>query len=694
MGRRRPPPFPLNGGLQLDPASGKVTGLLDVLNMEPRRGALATRRGMECIGHATHDTGPITHTQYPASAIGSAYCAWGFSAISDINTYTGEGINGIACFLHFYTSFADTLECGKFVLSYTNDSGGWSNLDYVNLTQRNNGDITFSDVSIGFIMPQDWGSQDPYGVGSKKWLRVTRELGTFSGAVIAPISSKFDKSKGLYSFRARSGWKTLLVSRIWGIYDAVRATDLNSAPFGVSYYEIHGSLKHMSSDTIAVGTPFYFHGKPSYAMQYIPATDELIIDTDIGFRVLNCGDDFYGTNEFTLLGGDSGADTAWSDIPTEGAFPIPVAMTVYSGRLFIADAEGSIWWTAPAEYWKILPSQNTYRLIGDGAGEVMAMEELFGSLYIFTSTSIYRAAMGDPVAGQDSLVFFNLVDRVGCAAGATVVKGDGYIFFLSSDGVRAFDGQTARTVSDAVSEIFTHTSEHRLACRRTTEAHAVYNAGERRYLLFYPMADASEIDTCLVLDMPTGTWWLWGSDPLAGLDTPTVGGANAPAGQRRHGIKGQFASYRPDLGKVVTASKYGFTYFLGEGYLDAGAPIEWRAESHHFQIGNMEKQRVSRVDVTVRRETTANVKVAVVVDGRREDSRTLAVEMDGVNPATQAFGVFDATGAGMTEERDPYAPLIWRGVSTGRNHRVKISSAGSEHTHAEIAAVAIEVDEV
>lgn len=74
---------------------------------------------------------------------------------------------------------------------------------------------------------------------------------------------------------------------------------------------------------------------------------------------------------------------------------------------------------------------------------VTAMRSAFGVLWVFTNRSIWAITGYDP----SSYVAQRVVSGVGCIAKESIVEHDGLLYFVGADGVYAFDGQRAISLS-------------------------------------------------------------------------------------------------------------------------------------------------------------------------------------------------------------------------------------------------------
>lgn len=689
--RRRIGPLPINGGLHLDPPTSRPSGLLDVLNVESRRGSLMTRRGLKTRGIADHNqpAGEPGHA-YPTSwsGIGSGDDEYGYIYF---RPSPDERLNyfppGAFFFIEVTADATETDEYGSLTWEYYDSDGEWSRLDVDMFSLEDAGELTFpgasSDCTLVIRRPADIADEaDPLGLGFTYdgwWIRVSRAEGEWKTA--SPIGtqrifhSTLQHTGDLCSFDSRGGWRTVLFASDSYLDGAIHLYDVDR-PTDAGYLDAVATLEDDSVDPSEA---------PRAKCLYVASTDTLLIFFDRKWYEFDPAANTVAA--FAIESGDD-APPHYQDIPLRDAFPDCAAMAIYDERVFIAEAGTNIIrYTAPSEFWRTLPSSNIYRLGHKGGGAVQAMVPLGGALYILTDTAIYQAVSGGPVAGQDAQVYFTLIDDVGCAAPRSVAAADGRIYFLSEDGPRMFDGSKAERLARGVRDLFRPDSEHPLALRNPEGAVGIWHPVEEQYRLFYRSSAAYENDTCLVVQMPSRRCWLWGSELRTGLDA-------SEKGQRRTGIRASAATFRPDQKRMLIADKHGIVYEMDQGERDGPSEIEWRAETHHVNLGRAGWQRMINAEVTCNRKNAGTMNITGVADGRIRDTRAVSVQRDGQS-AGAYLGAADAAGEAMSEDVDAYAPAVWRGSLVGRNHRVKIASSESGgHRPQEIAGISIEIDEL
>lgn len=730
-------PIPLSSGVQLDSPRGQPTGLLDAINMEERAGHLTVRRGSRLQGRRNGGTGYVSgvslRTDVQDSA-GTSITNWstlstvyiGYDDIDDLGV--GEFVETAI----LDVSGAETDEPEGLTFEYWGDDDAWHRLDAGMLESADGArPLLFpppTKTRLLFRNPIGWKKGTPtstsLGAGYC-WMRVSRTDGNFAAtnATVDDPAFAFDiEVADFVHYRDRDGsYRTLVVaaasdgtlfSPTWLEVDEVT---------GGAQGQLLGNLVVFSAyDNIFLDFSERVRARDAHFL-YIPAINRIwyywssswveIAAEALGTTAGTYPEDYQahawpdgphqgesyadaGNARFLRGDIDGDASAAYQDIPLEEAFPEPDAVAIYAGRVFIAERRtGKIWWTAPDEVCRTLPSENQYLLASRASARVVAMVSFYGALYIFTEDGIWRATMLDPIEGQESAVAFEYVTNAACTARRSVVVTDMGVFFLASDGIRVFDGQRTRVVSKPLQDLFRKDSNHQMAVRNPEDSVGVWDPIENRYILFYRAAGFNENEQAIVFDLENRAFWLWGAEHVAGMGVP--GDSDGPVGNRTWGPLGTSVMWHPDDGRIYVASRRSYVCSLDDEDRDFRiAPVAARAETHHIGLGKMGFQRMRQVDATVRREGFGQVKITSVADGRKLDSRTIDPEGDGVDP-TNTLGGIDLSGDFALDESDnAYAPITARFAQKGRNHRVRIETVSPDHARFELAGLSFEVEDL
>lgn len=691
--RRTLGPLPLNGGVDLDPASARPNTLLDALNMEERDGELRTRAGHNMLKYRSDDSA-MRDSLYPAAWSGESV---GYALI-DIDDTLGSGADPVDVGELFYLSlYAHLTAETDFTLDYYNvNTSAWETFRTVSHPTEPQGyGIGTALLRYFAVRPEGFEAADPVAAGSPydeyAWIRITLADSTFSANLTGACGSKRSfEWLGQITAKTRAGWDTFL---------AWVDPDTSPAKINVGTTQVSDALLGTATQLQYFNTPITVEGpllgitKEQFSGVYCPAVNYFYYNFAGEWWKLDASESVNlqttAVYQTEWEPDHLGTDTDWEDVQLRSAVPHPTAVAMFAGRMFVAEKDtGQIWWSAPDEFVDLWPEGNTYRLGSRGAASVVAMEELHGILYLFTESEIWAASMGEPIPGQDSQVSFHLVEQIGTVSRGSVVGAEDFIFFLAQDGVRIFDGQQSKVLTANVEGLFRIDSEHSLAIRGGQGSTGVFNHAERRYELYYRTSDSLTNNGALFVDLDTGACWVHGSDRSASLD---ASGASGPSGQRHVGLRGHLAVWRPDMGKVLGLAKEGYIWVGDTGIHDCGQPIPWRAESHHIGLGAPGRRRLRRIEATVERDTFGSVKLSGIADGRRVDSRTASVQRDGIG-TSQALGSADAAGESMVGDVDAYAPVIWRGGLVGRNHRIRLESVGDDHVPLRLASLTVEME--
>ncbi len=680
-------PLPLTGGVQLEAAEGRADGLLRALNVEARNNALCPRKGAEFIGSTPFGSVTTGYT-HPASWAGQSVTYMGFAAIPQPDATLSWAVG------------SDALETVESLVTYEffGDDDAWHPCEVLNQELLGAGRMEFFAVLVAtaksanlrMIVPSGWKSAQPTPTPSSRyWLRVTRASGVWSAGVTTQSVNPHTGSTGViarpskvYSFNSRAGPRCVVASpyyngtsSLWDVFDLDDGLEDQSVlAFAIASLSLSGSIAAQPGDVAA--------------LLYQPSTDEVLIMIGTEQRVwdlkTNVGRAFAAAYGAT-------APAAYSDIPLEATIPVAKVLVTFGGRTFLMAMAGDphgIRWSAPGEFYDVWPSSNYGTLASKGSGHIVGAAELHGVLYAFTQTSIFALQLGDGTGNNESDLFINLVEETGCLSGETVVACNGAIIFLSHDGVRAFNGQRSRLLSDPVRDLFRPESEHPQALRRHAGAVAAWHQVENQYRLFYASAGSAENDCDLRIDLDDRTCWLGGADAVSGLDTS---GATGPIGQRLRGVRVTSAAWHPTENVLKAVDAYGLAFVMDRGGRDVECPVQAVAETQHFGFGKAAQRVLTRVDLTVRRDNFAAMQVSVIPDGdrSREDARTINVNTDALDTDVAADAA-SSTGEALLQLEESWAPVTMRVRCKGRNHRVRIETVGP--THAPFAVGTLEAD--
>lgn len=148
-------------------------------------------------------------------------------------------------------------------------------------------------------------------------------------------------------------------------------------------------------------------------------------------------------------------------------------------------------WSWPGSYWLDLDPDDGDRITG---------MTLFGDqIVVFKENKIFTINW---VGGS---LLFQAVRRsaeIGCVAGDTIVQKNGLVYFLSTHGVYAFDGQNVKCLSDSIiDKISTETNPSTIKISKAM----VYDQHEQ---IFFAVPTGSHLlpDKIYVLDYATGGW--------------------------------------------------------------------------------------------------------------------------------------------------------------------------------------------
>lgn len=667
----------ISGGVDLSVPPRVKHAVLDALNMESDGSAVRTRPGWErfCRGAAQSGTLATSVVYWPADWAGDStlYVGMVYASAPPAGTHVGVSIN--------FSDDTETVERVGLAFAYWNGSA-WTTLE-VDTAYLDHVDPLFFPPTgahspyIFFIVPDDmvW-SADPATSGtSGGWIRIIRTgacAGHPTGAGVSVHTLDLVGGRP-YFFKSRRADRLIAVTGAGSNVEGGRSVaiaELDDIRTDFRYKVVLSSpsLYDFGSEDVFFALSLYVTSLDAVVVHVADAWFKFN-DTDLG------QDDGNATVLEPWVIDSTATDTAWEDIPLRAALPRATAIALFNKRIFIVTNEGVVMWSAPDEFADIWPSENEYRL--EASGNRTSMIAFQGALYIFTNRGIYRAVEGSAVEGQDSLVAFSLVEQTGCVNGYSVAAGDDGIYFVADDGIRRFNGQSSRLVSDGVEDLFRPDTDHPYAVMRKETLTAVYDFARRRYIVAYSLADSLENDAALVYEEDTRACWIWGPVPTSGMTTAT--------GQRSMGFRATGMCYDSSSESVVIVDSDAF-YARITGEKDAGSPVQWKLETHHMGDGH-DGQVMSRVQVIAERRHYNPIKIDIVADGRRVDSREVSIQADG-GDTTSVLGQANLAGEALTEDDEAHAPYIWRGASRARNHRVRVRSASP--IHAPITIVDIE----
>jgi hypothetical protein len=676
-------------GLVLRPLDFRSGALWDGLNVVERDGELVTRRGFTHLGNVP--LGNIDNVDMEpfgtAVDLGGEWTTVGYLAVESGGTPASYSAGEV---LGFVLSVDPPSASGVLVSDitfeyYSPTSATWKTLEVDTTLWKT--DFPFVDWEgvTRFVVPHDWTEADPvsappgYDEGYA-WIRFSAS--SFASIVVDsavgytdnPTSGDSSSLGDIRSFATRDGWRTL-APHLYGSGGAVSLVVINK--------DLTPKFNGLESSIGAYDAA----GLGSGSLVYNPAGNGFMLATaskHIQWYRDNTSSTGWSNRDFPF--DSTSTDNAYEDILRRSSLPPSVALALYSGRVFALDAEGNVRWSAPDEFWEVWPEENLYRLNSDGATIGVGMVAMQGALYIFTEGEIWRAVTGEPIPGQESLVQFEQVETVGCVARKTLVASESEIHFLANDGVRVFNGQESRTITDAVSDLFAADSESEWAIRNLHPCAGVVHERNREYRLYYASAGGTENDTCLVIQLDTRACWIWGAPQQTGLDTSGL------SGQRRWGVRVSAATYRPDMGRILAVGPVKCVDLLDDGYLDGGSKIEWYAEMQNIGLGDPGRRRVTRVSTEAARISSSKMSVGVVVDGRRRDVRDVSQQVD-ASVGSSALGSGNAAGQALVEDYGSYGPYEWRGSSVGRSFRPRVAADATNYEAARIVGVVVDVAE-
>jgi hypothetical protein len=743
---KRVGPLPLLSGIQLDPPAGKKTGLLDARNMEVLSGHLSTRRGLSFV--AVADWGVTQPTSYAGSAEASSDTEWLYLCLLNSPAATADQW----CFVEIESDQQETAEPDVLASAqwWDEDNGAWTEMDCfcvqrevfgTPLFDSNAGAVNFHWV-VYFRTPDGWTNDRPAEASSGPspgWyfrVRATDHEGAAHTLVNIVWATNFQSVVAYYNkaflrlfdvVPFRSGPKVLCIRDI--SMDAALSewttgvVELGGLPYQSGSPDYPGGGKHQKS-----GSPLWdvsASQSPEMVGVYMAATDDylvlfdrpkLIDDTAAGtpssdegiiIRTDKLTADGWGgaDGEVQFLGLKNTEDnktefpettadgTDWEDVVLRSTIDGASAAAVYNQRLFIA-GKGStsrrLIWSAPAEFWTLIPEANVHELVGGGNGDIVALVPIHRTLYVFTETAIWSVHEIDPVEGQDSAVAVSLVEATGAVGRLSVVALEGMIAFLSNDGVRVFDGQKSRRITDAVSDLFDKSSEHVMALMSSARSTAVmaWDKEEHELILSYRRVDSDNNNAALVINLDSGACMLWGEVPATSLDTQTYAAS-------RRDWRGDGVVFDDTARRLLAIGDDGIVCTLDHGSPDIGRfGIQWSFSTHHLGMGRSKHQILTGVDLEVARDHVKSINIDVIPDGRldRMSTMTRPVQMDGLATGDE-LDSFAAAGAALLNTEASYAPVVARFSSKGRNHRVRVRSVDGDEAPVRVASISVGLQE-
>lgn len=704
MRERKVGPLPLLAGIQLEAPEGSPSGLLHALNMESRDGHLATRRGVEYAGFLDNSTYISDPDANPggvevAGGTGLGPTIWnldhGYLGINPaLLTPVSDTVVLLYLTSRFTSSFVETPQdtdnvsldvqfrgednvfhsCEYKILSAP---GGGVASNYMGNFPPGDGYTHNQGLVVAIRAPFGWKNDvvaETGSANSRFWLKFVLTGAVWNNGakpyLVQTITPDYSGEKFIYSCQSREGERTFVASagnqdNTWHVFATEPLTSYNSLP-----------------QTSIPATGVVTQGEPA-VLQYVSATDELFAVLGQQMFTLNIG-----TGDSEVFTPDQTAPE-YSDIPLEGSVDAPRTVGIFGGRVFMggfATDPQAIRWTAPNEFWHVLPSSNYATLASRGSGRVVAFQELAGFLYIFTTTNIWRAQLADPTSGNESNLVIELVEETPCASGRTVCAANDLILFLSDDGIHRFDGRRSKRISDQISDLFRPDSRNAYAVMRGDRAIAVWHRIENQYRMFYPSPGSPENDSCLVIDLSESTAWIWGVEPASALD---ASGATGPIVQRARGTRAQAACWVESKQAVATISNEGIFGYMDLGPTDIESVTRWQFESQTLGFGRGQQSVLEYVELNALRDSFVPFDISVVPDGNndRVDTRRCQIEPDRLDTTNQIGAVSLAGNMPIVNLDASYAPVQWRGRKRARNHRVRVSSVAPNHSPIKVASM-------
>lgn len=677
-------PLPLLGGLQLQPAEGKPTGLLRALNMEARDGLCQPRRGTSLRVAVARPTASLTTTKEPADWTAQTVVGLGITA-TDVQPFVGRPI-----FIGFLSAAGAVADEGL-TFEFFGEDSAWHTLYVEKIGSMRDGNIASSSASaavqyLSFYIPAGWKNAQPAGFSSTAcWIRITKTT-AWPNDLATTVVQKGNRDLAA-NLPAR-----LVQANCRGVNRLFFALATRDDAAGTSAWAVgHTALAESFAGVIAAtGIAAASGGSPAMPtpppLLYVADTNELLIGLETGYFTADQGSGTGATIAGLVI---QPPDERYADIATEASLPIlPTCGAIFGKRVFLAGFELDpqlIEWSAPGAFWKTWPSSNLARV---SSGRVLAMIPIDETLYIFTDRAIWRLALGDPTAGNESNAFLDLVEETGCASAASVVAAGKAVVFLADDGVRIFNGSRSKPLTDDVRDLFRSDSEHPFACLRKETACGAWHPVENKYHLEYssPGSDCNDVE--LRIALTDNTCWLVGDEIPSAVETGVITPSLGVIGQRRRAIRAQGICYDRVSQRLVGVDNNGTIFDIDSGADDLGHPIAWYAESQNLRIGGVERSVLSEVSVVAQRETFAQMKVSVIPDGdrARADSRTITIEPDRLDTTATIGGASLAGNITPLQLDASFAPIRARFRKAARNHRIRVESV-SPHVPLKILAI-------
>lgn len=242
-----------------------------------------------------------------------------------------------------------------------------------------------------------------------------------------------------------------------------------------------------------------------------------VVWTDIGLDARKIAHTLYAD---TLLFTDQ--RRVWSRdvngvISQEPGVPPSHSMTVFGGRLVMGYTLVNGNMEALANSWS--GAAGNFRDYGIGSGtEFMLSEQVVGDYHVahrvinldFLASLNRRSIWIARLTGSSNVPFRWEVRLrgVGCVSAETAWSTDEGVLFLSDDGVRLFNGNSAPIISESINSALLP------LVNDGVDYGAFYDSTSKRYVLFTPTES-------WVLDLPRKRWFRWSTVLKAGASFPT-----------------------------------------------------------------------------------------------------------------------------------------------------------------------------
>lgn len=195
-------------------------------------------------------------------------------------------------------------------------------------------------------------------------------------------------------------------------------------------------------------------------------------------------------------------------IPQLGTWPQAKYIQFHRGEMWAAnfkDGANSIRWSAGSPNYKVWPTISIDVLADRDQSPITGLYPFNQNMYVFKADSIWQMVFtGENDDKLNTYRAERIVSGIGCVSNGSIQEIRGNLVFQGHDGVYAFDGTSAKKISDRIQLTFNTIVEGKRAFSSSVNWRT-----KSLYLLAVATAGSAVNNLVLVWDYKNDAWWIW-----------------------------------------------------------------------------------------------------------------------------------------------------------------------------------------